>query len=234
MRVNIKRAAWVTGGLFVAGAGVLGFIACSSDTTSTPVTPTAVDSGKADTGVIVGADGAAGDAGAGLDSGKVCDPPFPIRDPGAGPYCPFQLAADGGILSTNCAAAEACCYYQGAPPSPPSFCEVNRTCTFKQSAIEAGAGYNGIAWHCSDKSHCPTGNDCFVVPNPDGGKPVGFVPDVLGCPNLKGSFVFGTRCMPSQTAGSVKLCSTMEGCPTGYTCTPFTTNARQLAYCKAN
>lgn len=208
----------VSGSIVVTASAIALLLgACSS---STPISST-VDSGVKDSGSGIdsglkdsgaGTDAGAGDAGGGAD----CAAPNGIyATPDAGPYCPFQQAADGGMLFGSCGLGAHCCV--NPVDGGPSTCN---------AASTACANLKATDFQCNEAQDCAGGEVCCLV---------GSVKQDQTCTDLfYGSKVNGTKCEATQCAsGEVELCNGTDAgaCGQGLTCRPFKTKAISLGGC---
>ena len=209
-----KTFAWIFVGGSVATSAALGLVACSDPA---PAVVPSVDASRPDTSSNSDT-GTGGDTStpppqdAGADCAKA--PNF-HPTPEAGPFCPFQKAADGGALFGECALGSHCCLYAQNSMLP-------STCNTAQTAC-ADAGT--ADFECEESSDC-VGIDMVCCLK-------GSVKKDPVCGTYFGSLVNGTTCrkttcMPMETL----VCDSAQAtCPAGQTCQPFKTKSIELGGC---
>lgn len=245
MDSKVRKLAWVLGGLSVIGATSLIAVAC---TTNGDDAPPGTDSGtRADTRPTATTDGNTTNPDGGPpvdeDSGTAPDcgfvprlrSPFP---PDAGPdaapnfFCPF---GDGGTGSTTdkryCGGEQTCCSGQGGGGAfDTTFCTAAK-------ADMCGSGNNGarVRWECGSSETCGGGQKC-CIPGTDAGPPAVDTEKVGGktCPPeyQRGFYIGGTICRNDCASGELQVCTKDADCTGGKKCVAFTTNNRDLGYCK--
>jgi hypothetical protein len=218
----MKKISFVLAGcagtLLALGALTLG--ACSSEEGGTDSGPPKPDSGR-DTG---GGDtsnppndggGRDGSDAAVMKQDCGVIPLFP--SPEAGPYCPFQLAPDGGNAFGNCAIGQHCCHYAASAG-------LKSTCNNPNQACNAAIADGGYDWYCDEKSDCP-GQVCCVSRN------------VLDKDNLCIGEAFitgvkGSTCKASCDSNTEgEACSSDADCSGGKACFTYKKGGKNLGVC---
>ena len=210
-----QQFAWILGGAWFVGMGVVASMsACSGDDStvkdSGPKDSTSTDTGNKD---VVTQDQNSGDSSP-QDAGPDCktvNGPF-TND--SGPFCPFQ--GDGSTFA-SCLPTEHCCL----PASGNSTCTPNGTaCTFTKDAA------TNSDFQCNETNDCTTGQVCCE----NAGAQIQQDP---GCTQY--DFVSGqkgTSCVQTACpAGQGQICGSTADCPTGKTCFPVNTKAMWLGVC---
>ncbi len=206
------------------------FVACSDDSTGTPVPVTKKDSSASDTG----ADEDTGviDA-AKKDSSKNTECknfPYP-RDAGAGEdaagvigvFCPFSVdggpkdaaAPDSGIFKSSkfCAPGDNCYL--------PTF-DGFATCQKTEGDTTTSGSVN---WGCNNDGDCKTGVCCGF----------GTLEPTFNCDTqVKPKSFKGTKCQAAcdPSKNEFKICDKAGGCESGQTCSPFSSFGSTLGACK--
>jgi len=206
-----KQLAWIVGGGSVAAMALLTTIGgCSNNNNN------GEDAGKDATGqdVMMGQD-VANDQVVQDSGGADCHtvPQGVPFNGDAGPYCPYQLSADGGTLFGACGQGNHCCDFTSG--SNPSTCEpLGTACTF-----EAGTNAD---FQCNVPGDCTAGQSCCMNASATLGQDT-------GCSYYFESKDHGTTCM--QTCPGLQLCGQTSDCPNGKTCQPLYTLAVWLGVC---
>ena len=211
-----KTFAWIFAGGSLMTSAALALVACSDATTVTPVP--SVDASKPDTSI--GTDSSTPDSSsppqdAGADCAKT--PNFHAT-PEAGPFCPFQKAADGGALFGDCNLGDHCCLYSQNSGLP-------STCNAAATGCTADAGTSDF--QCEETSDCAgAGMVCCLI---------GTVAKDPACGSYFGSKVNGTACRQGSCgAGEAQVCDGAQAaCPAGQTCHPLKTKSIELGACTA-
>ncbi len=214
--MNNKTIAWVFFGGSLVMSAALGVVACSSDS---------------NVNVVPGPDGSVKDTGGGQDTSSNADTSPPPNDggsaecgkaptfhqtPDAGPFCPFQQAADGGALFGDCnPVGSHCCIYSQKSGLPSSCNASNSACT-----VDAGA----TDFQCEETADCVGNNQVCCLS--------GSLAKDPSCGTYFGSKVNGTTCRSACMQGEVQICDNAQStCPMGQTCQPFKTKAVEMGGC---
>ena len=242
MKPQVRKLAWILGGLSVLGATSIFAVACTTTNGDDTSSPPGVDAAKPPaTGTGTGTsttpptDGSVKpptDGGGGaVDCGAApkLRSPFPpdAGDSGTSFYCPF---AEGG--APYCTGAQTCC--AGSGSSATGFDPTN--CL--DGKIECTPGTRGphSRWQCGAPENCPGATPNCCIPGTDAGPPAVDTEKVNGtlCPPefQRGFYIGGTVCRAGCNAGELTVCSKDADCTGGKKCVPFTTNSRDLGYCK--
>ncbi len=228
---TMHMALGLIGGALIA-LGSMDLAGCSSDSgTGTPTggkDATAGDDSAAGDDGATGDDGSTGDGGGSKDAASECGkPPTLHPSPDAGVYCPFQDAGAGADANANfapCAPSQDCCMY-------PQKLNMASVCINgaggDPSACPGYVADAGVAnFECDEPSDCPgSGKICCLKGTP--------TKDAV-CGTYFGSRVLGSHCTAAAAcpAGEFQLCSAASGeCPSGQTCTAFSTKSKNLGAC---
>lgn len=213
-----KQLAWILGGASIVGLGMVASLnACSGDTATN-------DAGKdvttkdQSTNDVVTQDQNAGDTGP-QDAGADCKTPSGPFTTDAGPFCPFQVAPDGGTLFSDCPNGDHCCV--SGSTSVPSTCQAT-ACVFTTDAS------TNSDFQCNESNDCPGNQVCCENAGSE----------VLQDPGCT-SYWFvskqhGTTCMNSCPSGQAQICGSSSDCKNGGTCVPVNTKAMWLGACQAS
>ncbi len=247
MKPQVRKLAWILGGLSVLGATSILIVACTTtngDDTPGVASPDARATGTTTTtSPTVPTDGSVKppteggppppDGGGGpVDCGAApkLRSPFPPDGGDGGAtsfYCPF---AEGG--SPYCTGDQTCC--AGSGTSAGGFDPTN--CL--EGKVECSAGSRGprSRWQCGSPANCPGATPNCCIPGTDAGPPAVDTEKVNGtlCPAefQRGFYIGGTVCRAGCNGGELTVCSKDSDCGGGKKCVPFATNSRDLGYCK--
>lgn len=212
-----KTIAWIFAGGTLAASAAFGVVACSSDNSTNNVVPgpdsSVKDSGGSPDTSTNPPDAAPNDGGS-PECGKA--PTF-HPTPDAGPFCPFQQAADGGALFGDCdPIGSHCCIYSVGSKLPSTCNGANTACT-----ADAGAA----DFRCEETADCPGANAVCCMAGSMGKDPT--------CGTYFGSKVNGTTCRTGTcNQGEVQICDNAQAtCPMGQTCQPFKTKSIEMGGC---
>lgn len=245
MQLKVRKLAWILGGLSAIGVTSLIAVACSTGNGDTP--PPGVDASRPDTRPT--SDGTAPpppdgstnpdeDGGAAPDCGFVPRLRPPVAGDAAAPdattsfFCPF---ADGGTAGSDrrfCGGEQTCCSGQnkGGNAFDPSFCTAA-----KADSCGGGTVAAPVRWECASPETCPGAQKC-CIPGTDAGPPAVDIEKVNGktCPPeyQRGFYIGGTICRSDCAGGELTVCTKDADCTGGKKCVAFTTNSRDMGYCK--
>jgi hypothetical protein len=239
MHHRTRLAILIAGTITTSLGGVL--VACSTDNGNTQPLP-GFDSGRPKDGSS-GTSGTSGGTSGGtssgegpVDAGEDCSSPKTPKS-NAGVFC-FKDALNADSKN-YCTVGEKkiCC----ADAKDDGGAFIKGECV---AATDNGAGgyeeghcsyppdKGGREWHCTEKSHCPTGSACCVTAG-TGGDPLA---QNDSCGTFKNSsdikFVGGTRCKASCAATELTLCAKDDDCSGGKTCKFFNLASRFSGVCK--
>src|SRR6185437_5967532 len=140
-----KQIAWIFGGAAIVGLGMMSSLsACSGDDTKTDSgTKDATSDTKAND--VTQQDVVQNDSQPPQDAGADCKTPSGPFSTDAGPFCPFQVGADGGTVFSACADGQHCCIPNG---NGASTCQAG-ACTFPDA---------GSDFQCNETNDCPGNN----------------------------------------------------------------------------
>lgn len=215
-----KQFAWILGGAWLVGMGVVGSMsACSGDDTTTkdsgPKDSTTPDTGNKDVATTDGpTDSGPSDVNTADCKTVPTGAPFTTD---SGPFCPFQF--DGGVFAA-CANTEHCCL----PSSGASSCTpLDASCVYPKPDASSNADFV-----CNETNDCPNGSVCCEnagaqIQQDPGCTQYDFVQQQHGT-----SCVTGTAC-PN---GQAQICGSTADCPNGKTCFPVNTKAMWLGVCQ--
>lgn len=247
MQLNVRRLAWILGGLSLLGTTGLAAVACTSngdDAVAPPAPttkPTTTSTTAPDGAPTTLPDGALPpeDGGTAPDCGFApkLRPPFAgdaaAPDATASFFCPF---GDGGTAGTDkrfCAGNQTCCSGQ-AGASGGAF---DSTYCTGAKADTCGSGTNGprVRWECGSKETCGGGEKC-CIPGTDAGPPAVDTEKVNGklCPPefQRGFYIGGTACRAACQSGELEVCTKDADCVSPKKCVAFSTNSRDMGACK--
>lgn len=246
MDLKVRKLAWVLGGVSLIGVTSLVAVACSTSNGDDDVAPPSPEAGRTDTKpnpTTTGSTPTDGstpdeDGGAAPDCGfapRLRSPFPPDAGADASPnfFCPF---ADGGTGSATdkryCGGQQTCCSGQskGGNSFDPSFCTAAKADTCGGGTVTAP-----VRWECGSPDTCGGGQKC-CIPGTDAGPPAVDTEKVNGklCPPefQRGFYIGGTVCRTDCASGELQVCTKDADCTGGKKCTAFTTNSRDLGYCK--
>ena len=236
MKPQVRKLAWILGGLSVLGATSIFAVACTTTNGDDTPSPPGVDAAKPPTTgtattTTPAPDGSVKfptDGGGPVDCGAPpkLRSPFPpdAGDSGATSfYCPF---AEGG--APYCNGTQTCCTGSGGGTGgfDPTNCVDG-----KQDTCTAGSRGPRSRWQCGAPDNCPGATPNCCIPGTEAGPPA--IDTERGCPAeyQRGFYIGGTICRAGCNAGELTVCSKDADCG-GKKCIPFSTNNRDLGYCK--
>lgn len=247
MQLKVRKLAWVLGGISAIGVTSLIAVACSTTNGDDDPVP-GVDASRPDTRPTAtttgttppGTDGGPLDDGGGLapDCGFVPRLRAPVSGDAAAPdattsfFCPF---ADGGTAGSDkrfCGGEQTCCSGQskGGNAFDPSFCTVA-----KGDTCGGGTLAPPVRWECASPETCGAAQKC-CIPGTDAGPPAVDTEKVNGktCPPefQRGFYIGGSLCRTECQGGELTVCTKDADCTGGKKCVAFTTNSRDMGYCK--